>query len=178
MLALLGIMKKILLLIIFASSNALSETLWEKYLALPNDLNAEVVEVIEYSEGAIPEGYRYWIPDLLILQNQVNSGSKDSLCLAIRLMLSSDGGLREDLIALIARSIRINPSQFLTVTEQIALSDAVLMRILNMPGLEYVDRLGAQNYELSQRVSALRSVKEPSLLKLVEKYSGMVRLRK
>jgi len=171
-------MKKILILLIFTSSNALSETLWEEYLALPNDLNAEVVEVIEYSEGAIPENYGYWAPDLLILQNQVNSGSENSLRLAIRLMLLSDGGLREDLTALIARSIRIDPLQFLEVTEQLALSDAVLKSILNMPGLEYVDRPKAQNYELSQRVSALRSVQEPSLLKLIERYSGMVRLHK
>jgi hypothetical protein len=142
---------------------AKAETLWEQYLALPTPENAKKVVSIEYTKGAIPDDYGYWAPDLLILQNQILGGDKESFRLAYRLRQNSDGGLLEDLTAILGRSIRPKPNMFLSEMLMLNPDSRALRSILRMPGLEYVDRRQAKNYELKMRKAAITSVSNEKL---------------
>ena len=127
------------------------------------------VASIGYSESAIPEGYGYWAPDLKILKIQVLSGDREAFLLTYKLMSSSDGGLLEELIAILASSIRPQPEVFLIEMGALNPSERVLGGILRMSGLEYVDRREAQEYEIMQRITAINSVEKSSLKTIKEK---------
>jgi hypothetical protein len=155
-------------MILLASPVVNAKTTWEAYLNLPNQENARKVVSIEYSEGAIPKDYGYWAPDLKILKVQVLAGDGEAFQLTYRLMRSSDGGLLEELISILASSIRPQPELFLEQMKSLNPSERVLAGILNMSGLEYVDRKYAQEYEHLQRRSAISSVRLASLKAIKE----------
>ena len=146
-----------------------AKTPWESYLDVPSAENAKNVSSIEYTEGAIPKGYGYWAPDLEILKNQVIAGDRDAFRLTYKLMSESDGGLLEELVAILASSIRPQPEVFLREIGFLNPSEAILKGILSMPGLEYVDRINAQEYELLQRKKAISSVTAKDLAPVKEK---------
>ena len=95
-----------------------AETAWEIYLAYPSAGNAKPVTAVTYSNPK-SNALGYVETDLVILQNQVNAGDIESLRLAFRLRSQADGGLLEDLTALIGHSIRINPVLFLNVVNEV-----------------------------------------------------------
>ena len=146
-----------------------AETMWEKYLMFPTPENASKVSEIEYSPGTIPTNYGYWAPDLKILQNQVLGGDKESFHLVFRLSEDADGGLLEDLTAILGRSVRAQPEQFLREMAILKPNDERLRAILMMPGLEYVDRPEARKYEIKMRRKALASIVDDSLRSYKEK---------
>jgi hypothetical protein len=142
---------------------ALAETPWETYLSLPTAGNASRVSAIKYSPGAIPSGYGYLASDLDILKIQVLAGDREAFRLTYRLILKSDGGPLGELIAILAHSIRPNPEFFLREMATLKPHPQGLKSILLMPGLEYVDRRNAQDYEIEMRRKALASVKNEDL---------------
>jgi hypothetical protein len=160
-------MKKIIysfIIIILTNGHALCETFWETYLEKPTPENAFAVDSIKYSPGAIPEKYGYWSPDLSILRNQVLGGDHESFRLAYRLILQSDGALAEELTMVLSHSIRPNPTFFLKHISKLKPNKIVLNKILLMPGLEYVDRFEARQYEIDMRRNALAGVTDVSLI--------------
>ena len=154
-------MKKLtytILLFALLCSSAFAGTPWGNYLSLPNSGNATKVLNIEYTPGTIPENYGYRSPDLAILRNQVLAGDKEAIKLTYRLIQKSDGGLLEDLIAILSSTIRARPEFFLIEMSKINPNQDILKFILLKPGLEYVDRRDAQEYEIKMREKALLSV--------------------
>ncbi len=101
------------LLLLFIARPSWAKTPWEVYLGYPTPQNASRVTKIEYSPKAIPENYGYWAPDLEILKNQILGGDSESFRLAFRLLRTSDGGLLEDLTAILSHTIRPRPELFL-----------------------------------------------------------------
>jgi len=163
-------MNKIIVIVsLLFTSSVDAQTSWEIYLNLPNPENAIKVTSIEYSENAIPELYGYLATDLDILKIQVLSGDKEAFLLTYRLRNSADGGLREDLTAILASSIRSQTKVFLTEIKALNPSEKDLRTILKMSGLEYVDRLEAQKYEIVQRIAAINSIENNSLKSIKEK---------
>ncbi len=153
----------IILLFTLLCSPAFAETPWENYLSLPNSENATKVLNIEYTSGAIPENYGYLSPDLEILRNQVLAGDPEAIKLTYRLVLKSDGGLLEDLIAILSSTIRVRPEFFLKEMSKINPNRNILKFILLKPGLEYVDRREAQEYDIKMREKALLSVSDSNV---------------
>jgi len=147
---------------------ACAETEWEKYLANPTPQQAERVNRIEASDnGAAAGSY-----ELQILQNQVLAQDGDAFRLAYRLFTSSDGGLAEDLGALLGRAIRVQPQFFLQQIQLLNVSCSDFVWVLNMPGLEYSDRADAQRYEIEMRKEALRSVMTAELVTVRDQCLG------
>ena len=67
---------------------------------------------------------------------------------------------------MLAKSIRSHPRFFL---RQVAASDVTCTQfswILNMSGLEYVDRMAAAAYEIRMREASLKNVKDKALAKV------------
>ena len=150
-----------------AASGAAAETLWEQYLALPTPLNAARVDRIEYSPGAIPEGYGYLESDLEILRLQITGGDAEAFRLAYRLRTHTQAGhLLEELTRLLGRAVRPQPTMFLREMKALAPPEESLRRILKMVGLEYVDRRQAAQHEREMRREALRSVADPALQRM------------
>jgi len=48
------------------------------------------------------------------MKNQVHAGDREAFQLTYKLLVVSDGGLREELIAILASSVRSQPEMFLT----------------------------------------------------------------
>jgi len=164
-----------ILLLFIATTQASAKTPWESYLALPIPERASKVDAIEYTPGAIPDERGYWAPDLNILRNQVLAGDGASFRLAYRLVEKADGGLLEELIAILGHTIRVHPDFFLKEMSKLNPDQDLLRSILMTPGLEYVDRNYARRYELYMRRMALTDVSTLSLsefrdscLKLIE----------
>lgn len=143
------------LLIFFWMHSACAETEWEKYLDNPTPQQAARVNKVENSDKSNEVGGAY---ELQILQNQVLAQDVQAFRLAYRLYQSSDGGLAEDLGALLARTIRAHPQFFLRQVVSLNIPCSKLAWVLNTPGLEYTDREDAQHYEIAMRKKALRSV--------------------
>jgi hypothetical protein len=125
---------------------------------LPNESNAKRVTEIAYtlSKGGI--SHNYDARDLEILGLQINSGDAAAIQLTFRLLNKSDGGLLEDLVAMLGHVIRAHPKLFL---EQLALAQAhinTIESILLHAGLEYVDRPTANRYELEMRYKSILAV--------------------
>jgi hypothetical protein len=140
------------------SSSALAQTAWERYLDEPNAGNAGLVTTLAYSQ---PREGGYDAGDLEILKLQVLAGDPSAYALAFRLRSQADGGLAEDLGAILASAIRPHPEFFL---RQVAALDASCAGFdIDVAGLEYVDRPGAQAYELHARVAAIAAIGDPSL---------------
>ena len=142
------------LLLLFWLHSACAETEWEKYLANPTPQQAARVTKVEASDKGDAGGD----DELQILQNQVLAQDSQAFRLAYRLYQSSDGGLAEDLGALLARTIRPHPQFFLQQVQLLNVPCSKLRWFLNMPGLEYTDRPNAKHYEIEMRKVALRSV--------------------
>ncbi len=159
----------------FMSSTSWAETSWEAYLNHPTSENAIHVNKIEYTAGKIPQNYGYWDPDLNILRNQVLGGDAEAFRRAFRLFRNSDGGLREELNAVLSHSIRPHPQFFLAQISELQPSEIELRKILLMPGLEYVDRSQARTYELEMRRKALSSVSERKLLLLRDRCLNLMK---
>lgn len=145
---------------IFWVHSACAETEWGKYLAKPTPQQAARVNKVEAS-GKRNAGGHY---ELQILQNQVMAQDSQAFRLAYRLYQTSDGGLAEDLGALLARTIRAQPQFFLQQIQLLNVPCSKLKWVLNMPGLEYTDRADAQHYEIEMRKKALRSVTTSELV--------------
>jgi len=156
-------------LILLAWSSVSAETNWEKYLAYPSPEYATRVFKIEYSPNTYGAKHGYFAPDLDILRNQVLGRDTASFNLAVRLLKNTDGGLLEEVVALLASSIRPNPNLFLTEISNSEISDNLLKFVLKYPGLEYIDRMDARNYEIEMRRVAMLSVEEQSLQNIKEK---------
>src|SRR5262245_13380705 len=122
------------IIVLFWLTNALAETEWEKYLAHPTPQQAARVNRIEASDKSVQVGGDY---ELQILQDQVLAQDIQAFRLAYRLYVSSDGGLSEDLGALLAKTIRAHPQFFLRQVASMNISCAKLTWVLNNPGLEY-----------------------------------------
>ncbi len=157
------------------SSTSWAETPWEEYLNNPTSDNAIRVNRVEYTTGKIPRNYGYWEPDLDILRNQVLGGDSEAFRLAFRLLRNSDGGLREELTAILSHSIRPHPQFFLAQMSDLKPNETELRSILMMPGLEYVDRDQARIYELGMRRKALSSVSTKALLPLRERCLNLMK---
>ena len=144
-------------------SGAAGQTRWEEYLALPSPENASRVIGIEYSPGAIPAGYGYLATDLDVLRLQVVAGDAEAFRLTYRLRAQSDGGLLEELTAILAYAVRPQTELFLREMGSLGAKPSVLESVLMMPGLEYVDRPLAQNYEIAEREKAIAAVQDPQV---------------
>ncbi len=162
-------------LLFFISSTSWAETPWEVYLNNPTSDNAIRVNRVEYTTGEIPRNYGYWEPDLHILRNQVMGGDAEAFRLAFRILRNSDGGLREELTAILSHSIRSHPQFFLAQMSDLKPNETELRRILTMPGLEYVDHDQARIYELEMRRKALASVSTKALLPLRVRCLGLMK---
>lgn len=140
----------------FSSANA-AGTAWERYLDFPSAENARLVHKMAYSshKNDIEEGAA---GDLAILRTQVVAGDRAAFDLTYLLMQSADGGVLEDLQAILASAIRSQPEMFLLEVGHLNPSEETLKSILLMPGLEYVDRLRAQRYELEMRRRAINAL--------------------
>ena len=145
------------LLLLSCSLPAAGLTPWERYLDEPTPANAAAVRKIEYSPGRIPRG-GYDFGDLSILQNQVLAADPQAFRLAWRLYQASDGGLLEDLGAMLGHVIRPHPAFFLAEVDRAGVPCSRFTWILQHEGLEYVDRPAAGRYELEMRRKALQSV--------------------
>ncbi|WP_124950084.1 hypothetical protein [Sulfuriferula thiophila] len=152
----------LLLLITFLPASVLAATPWEQYLDFPSAQNAKQVHSLTYSKGAASFG-NYNGGDLQILALQVYAGDRESLRLAIRLKGQSDGGLAEDLTAIVGHVIRIHPQLFLEEIKFAKISITGLEDIVLNAGLEYADRPEANQYELNMRLEALSRVNEKEL---------------
>ena len=153
-------MKYLALLAVLISCNAVAETPWERYLDEPSPFNASMVRSISYST---PVQGNYNSDDLEILHLQVLGADPQAFRLAYRLYKLSDGGLAEELGAILASSVRPNPKFFLQQVAALHVQCSAFN--VNVAGLEYVDRNKAQAYELKMRHLALTSVKERSLIR-------------
>jgi len=165
------------LLFVTAGTDAIAKTPWESYLTLPIPERASEVVAIEYTPGELPENQEYREPDLMILQNQVLACDRESFRLAYRLAENADGGLYEDLVAILSHTIRSHPEFFLKEMADLKPDRSVLKSILTMPGMEYMDRSYARRYEIYMRRLALTDVSNLSLdsfrdtcLELIESY--------
>jgi hypothetical protein len=146
------------------SATAAAATPWEQYLATPTPANADAVTKITYSPGTLehPE-YGYDALDLELLKTQVAAGDVAAFRLAVRLSRAADGGLAEDLTLIVASMIRSHPAAFLRELSKLAPADAELESMLLMTGAEYVDRVSAHTYELTQRRLAIANVRDEAL---------------
>lgn len=152
-----------ILLLFIACNYASAKTPWESYLTLPIPERASKVFNIEYTPGAIPENYGYRATDLSILRNQVLACDGESFKLAYRLIESTDGGLLEDLTAILGHTIRAHPDFFLKEMSGLKPDQHLLKSILTTTGFEYTDRNYARRYELYMRRMALIDVSNLSL---------------
>ena len=151
-------MKFIALLLVAFSYSAMAVTPWERYLNEPSASNASLVKAISYSvakEGTYDSG------DLEILKLQVLAADSSAYNLTFRLYNQADGGLAEELAAILAAAIRPHPKFFL---QQVAMLDPSCSHFnVNVAGLEYVDRFSAQEYERRMRYSAIEAVHDSTL---------------
>jgi hypothetical protein len=151
-------MKLVAILLLLASTTVAAKTPWETYLDEPSGHNAARVEAITYSR--LVEG-GYDADDLDILRLQVLAADPAAFRLTYRLYRGSDGGLSEELAAILASSIRPHPEFFLAEVE--ALKRPCSEFDVDVPGPEYVDRPLARRYELRMRRAALESVASKAL---------------
>jgi hypothetical protein len=84
---------------------------------------------------------------------------REAFRLAVRLYRAADGGNAEDLGIILGRAARSQPEFFLREVAALNIPCSNLSWPLNSPGLEYVDRMEAQAYEIKQRKEALLSVR-------------------
>jgi len=154
-------MKRIAVLLLLVTTSALAKTPWETYLDEPSSRNAAHVESIAYST---PVEGGYDSDDLAILHLQVLAADPAAFQLADRLREKSDGGLAEELSAILASAIRPHPEFFLDQVR--ALKRPCSDFNIDAAGIEYVDRPVAQKYELHMRQVALASVAAKSLEKV------------
>jgi hypothetical protein len=150
-------------LTILTACPALGMTTWEAYLSNPIPELASKVNRIEYSKDSNKEKAGYYAPDLDILKNQILAGDSEAFHLVYRLLEMTDGGLLEDLTVILSHTIRTRPEFFLRELSVLKPNISVLKSILLMPGLEYTDRIEAQQYELRMRGKALERIKTISL---------------
>ena len=168
----------VLLTTVILTHQVYAETLWEKYLAMPDKVNASRVTRIEYSPGGIPDGYLYSESDMQILQNQVLAADSEAFHLAYKLLVFyQTGALAEELIMIMARTIRTNPLFFLTSVKRIKPERHYLESILLTPGLEYVDRYEAKRYELRMRFKAIESIRHEDIVKYQHLCLGILKQR-
>lgn len=151
-------MKSFAVLICLCSNFAAAGTPWERYLDAPTSANASNVDEIAYST---PKEFAYDSDELEILKLQVLAADPTAFTLAFRLYQKSDGGLAEELAAILASVIRPNPVFFLRQVAQ--LNQPCSKFNLGVPGLEYVDRLEAQAYELRMRRNSIAGVADTGL---------------
>ena len=151
-------MKYLALIFALSTSVATAATPWESYLGEPSPTNAQRVTSISYTT---PVQGGYDANDLEILKLQVIAGDAQAFRLGYRLYKSSDGGLAEDLAAILVSGIRPNPRFFLQQVAALKVSCSVFN--VDTPGLEYADRAKAGAYEIEMRRLALASVKDKSL---------------
>ena len=71
--------------------------------------------------------------------------------------------MAEDLGTVLARTIRAHPEFFLRQLVVLGVSCSSVRWVLNVPGLEYVDRPNAKRYEIRMRRNALSGVRRPDL---------------
>jgi len=153
-------MRSIALLLWIWAISALAATPWEVYLELPTPENAARVRAIEYT-APVEGGYN--ADDLRLLESQVRAADSQAFRLAYRLYIKSDGGLAEELGVMLGQVTRAHPTFFLKQVSALKIECSSLKWALNSPGIEYVDRLSAQTYEITQRRKALESVKAKNL---------------
>ena len=146
------------------STGAFGQTAWESYVQLPKPENAEAVERIEYSRGAISEGDIYQYERILLLETQIVAGDAAAWRLAYRLRAKSDAALREYMNRALSRMIRPHPKIFLQEFQKLGTPSEALFDALLMVGEEYVDLLGARKYELSMRLEAIESITDDNLI--------------
>ncbi len=154
----------IVMLLSLLMPGAYANTAWETYINEPSPANATQVATLAYSEGALPKDYGYWSPHLQILKNQLLARDAAAFQMAVRLMKTADGGLLEELMAVLGSVVRAHPTFFLGQLSKSEIGDESLKSILLMPGLEYVDLATAETYEISQRRAALAAVKDAELV--------------
>jgi hypothetical protein len=169
------ILFSVLFLTIFTACPALCMTTWETYLSNPTPELASKVSKVEYSKDSETGKQGYYAPDLEILRNQVLAGDSEAFRLVYRLLEKTDGGLLEDLTVIISHTIRARPDFFLKELSIQQPNTNVLKSILLMPGLEYTDRIEAQQYELKMRAKALEQVKTISLKSFRDKCVRIIR---
>jgi hypothetical protein len=154
---------------ILLATYSYAATPWEQYLALPTPANASKVSALGYSAGAIPPNYGYWAPDLDILKIQILGGDQESFRLAYRLIERADGGLLEELTAMLGQSIRPQPEMFLRQLGALKPDTKLLKSILLNTSEEYVDRESARIFEIEMRKKALQSVADKSVVDIKAK---------
>lgn len=145
-----------------------ADTAWERYLNLPSAENARLVHKMTYSahKDRAEDGSA---GDLAILRIQVVAGDRAAFDLAFLLMRNAQGGVLEDLQAILASAIRSQSVMFLQAVGQLSLPAETLESILLMPGLEYVDRPQAQRYELQMRRNAISMITRKGLSSIQKK---------
>ena len=156
-------MKNLACALVFFASSANAATPWEDYLDEPTSANAALVTDISYS-AAVAGGY--YAHDLAILNIQVLAADPQAFRLAFRLYEKSDGGLAEELGAILAGVIRANPEFFLRQVKVLDRRCSDFQWIVNTAGLVYVDRPKARAYEIEKRKFALQSIADSSLFRL------------
>jgi hypothetical protein len=154
-------MRSLALLLCAWSTSALTATSWEVYLELPTPENAARVQALEYT-APVEGGYN--ADDLRLLEAQVRAADAQAFRLAYRLYIKADGGRAEELGVMLGEVTRAHPIFFLREVSALKIQCSSLKWPLNAPGLEYVDRLSAQAYEIAQRRKALESVTDNNLV--------------
>lgn len=137
-------------------------TPWEDYLNKPTPDRAKKVVDITYAKDHPTQETEL---DLMLLEVQILSRDREAVRLGFRLRSKLDGAFAENNDIALGRLIRIDPKLFLRELNRAGLNQPRLDSLVGNPGPEYVDRLGAEEYEINRRVKALQSVSEPELAK-------------
>lgn len=138
-----------------------AKTSWEEYLDLPSENNAKRVTNITYSAASTEISKKHISRDLKILGTQIISGDRAAFQLAFQLREKTDGGLLEDLDAMLGHAVRPYPMLLLEELARKKVPDAAVESIILNPGLEYTDRPAAQLYEIEMRYKSILAI-QPS----------------
>jgi hypothetical protein len=148
-----------LLLVISVVATA-KATPWEDYLKRPTPELASLVLAPTYSKDA---GNERREKGLLILESRILAGEPNAVRLAFRIRSKLDGALAEGLDISLGRLIRIDAKMFLRELTRAGVEQQRLDSLVGNLGPEFVDRTEAQALERTQRIKALRGVKDSHL---------------
>jgi hypothetical protein len=154
------------------------KTAFQKFVEYPSSENASHVILllpekhIEYRNSPEEEKTILYIFDAEnfgMLDRQVISRNREAVRLAFRLHSIADGAFTEELNIMLGTLIRIDPKLFLEELNLANPVDNLWNDLLGNFGPEFVDRFKAQSLEIKLRIHSLKSVTEPSLIKIRDK---------
>jgi hypothetical protein len=143
---------------------ASAKTPWEEFITLPTPEHAGAVNAMVLS-GTPNEDQAFTTNErgLMILDAQVRAFDKEAVELSFRLLKIADGHYGEMLSESLGGLIRPNPKMFLQHFARHQKSVVRLDALVGNFGVNYIDSLEAQRYEVEMRIKALKSVSDPKL---------------